>query len=165
MPDDTKNPRTYLPDDTPKDLRDFVRCDRDWVDIESGEIDWVPNLGTLTLGFEPGPDGSITISVFGQTIPISIVNGQLVADTSNLFMFEKEIQEWVADFNADLRTCGRQLSDISIRAGTLHITKQKITAATAGTAAGVAVVASAEEVAIPETPPTPPPHSRDRSDT
>jgi hypothetical protein len=158
VPDKPKKPRTNLPKGTPKELRDFVRCRSNSVDIKSGDLDWLPNMPTLTLSFEKGAKGSIVVRVVGlggmidMKIPVSIKDGRLVADTSNVTVPGDAADEWVNDFNADLQTNGMQLAGATLKDGKLHLTKKKIPAGAAGTSTG--------QETIPATdPPLPPGHS------
>jgi hypothetical protein len=142
VPDTPKKPRTTLPKGTPKELRDFVRCRSNSVDIKSGDLDWLPNMPTLTLSFEKGAKGSIVVRVVGlggmidMKIPVSIKDGRLVADTSNVNVPGDAAAEWVNDFNADLQTNGMQLGGATLKDGKLHLTKKKIPAGAAGTSTG-----------------------------
>jgi len=158
VPDKPKKPRTTLPKGTPKELRDFVRCRSNSVDIKSGDLDWLPNMPTLTLSFEKGAKGSIVVRVVGlggmidMKIPVSIKDGRLVADTSNVTVPGDAADEWVNDFNADLQANGMQLAGATLKDGKLHLTKKKIPAGAAGTSAG-------QETEPVADPPLPPGHS------
>jgi hypothetical protein len=142
VPDKPKKPRTTLPKGTPKDLRDFIRCRSNSVDIKSGDLDWLPNMPTLTLSFEKGAKGSIVVRVVGlggmidMKIPVSIKDGRLVADTSKVNVPGDAAAEWVNDFNTDLQANGMQLAGATLKDGKLHITKKKVPAGAAGTSTG-----------------------------
>ena len=158
MPEDNWKPRTLLPADLPAKWRDFVRCRRDTISVEPGELDWLPNMPPLTLTFESGPDGSITLRLIGMGgvinigIPISVEGGRLTADTTDVPIPGEGANEWIEDFNADLHANGKQLSGASIRGGKLHLTKERIPADTSG-----AITTPTDEVHQPPLLPPPPP--------
>ena len=154
MPDGSR-PRTNLPTGTPADLRDFVRCRRDSVRIAPGELDWVPTMPDLDLEISKGPGGSVTIrlsamgGIIDISIPISVVDGDLVADTSGIPVPGDAASEWVTDLNADLKANGMQLGDLDVRDGALHLVKQKF--------AREIVSSAGEGVLEPPPMPIPPP--------
>lgn len=154
MPD-TPSQRTPLPAGTPADLQDFVRCRRDTVSIAPGELDWVPNMPDLDLEIVEGPGGSVTLRLSAMggmvdiSVPVSVVDGELVADTSNIPVPGDAASEWVATLNADLKANDMEFGDLDLRDGKLHLSKQKIVPTTAVSAGG--------EVLEPPPMPIPPP--------
>lgn len=132
MPENSRKPLTALPNGIPDPWRDFVRCRRDSVDLEPGELDWLPNMTSLTLNFEEGVGGSTTLRLSGLggildiEIAISVVDGRLVADTSDIPVAGNSADDWIDNFNADLQANGMQLSNVSLRSGRLRLSKAKI---------------------------------------
>ena len=167
MPD--QPPRTNLPQGIPDSLKDFVRCRTNEVELEAGDLTWLPKPDTggipvpdVTPGltFENGPTpGSVTISVgwglFSVSITGTIQDGKLNVDAPPIPGLGSQITNWVNDLNADLEANGMELGDLSIRNGKLHFGKQAIAAAPE-TATAVAPE-PATQVAIPSPTPTPPP--------
>jgi hypothetical protein len=93
------------------------------------------------LTFQPGGEpGTIDIGVgWGWvTIPVtaSIEDGKLKTDCE-VPVLGDEINTWVDNLNADLEANGKQLSDLAIRNGKLHLAKQPIAGADAETAGAV----------------------------
>jgi len=132
-------PRTRLPQGTPRALIDFVRCRSNEVNIDAGDLDWLPKPqgpmipANVTPGvtFKPGSEpGTIDISVgFGMislTITASVENGKLEVDPPPFPGLEGQINDWVDGLNADLEANGMQFEGVSIRDGKLHLTKQAI---------------------------------------
>jgi hypothetical protein len=161
MPEEGRKPRTVLPSGIPKEWRDFVRCRRDSLDIKPGELDWLPNFPSLELKLEEGAKGSVVLRLTGLGgainigISISVQDGRLVADTSDIPIPGDSAGKWINNFNADLKANGMQLSDASVRDGKLHLEKKKI-APTSDTATSVATVDPP-----PLRPPPPPAHITD----
>jgi len=168
--DDRPRPRTFLPDGIPVEYEDFVRCRTNSLDIDSGEVDWLPNMPPITLSFDEGPNGSIIAKVLGAggwldlSIPLHIVDGALVADTSDIPALADGVNEWVTDLNQDLKANGMELSGASIVSGQLHVTKQTVAAASTATSAAmpeppILIPPPPAHVVdpIPDPEPTPPP--------
>ncbi len=103
MPDQQK-PRATLHSAVPKEVQEFVRCRRDSVEI-APELPDFPGFG---LSFEDGADGSISILFDGpgdfvdSSMSVSIAEGHLVADTSDVRFGREFVDKWIEDFNADL---------------------------------------------------------------
>ena len=169
MPND--QPRTNLPAGIPDSLKDFIRCKTNEVDLEAGDLDWLPkpDAGGLPvpdvtpgLTFQDGPiPGSVSISVgwgfFGVTITGSIQDGELHVDPPPVPGLGQQITDWVDDLNADLEANGMQLGDLSIRNGKLHFEKQAIPPVTQETAVETPTAAVTVSAAQPATPTTSPP--------
>lgn len=154
MPDE--KPRTALPSGIPAALSDFIRCRTNEVDIEAGDLDWLPKPGgmpipdgaTPGLTFENGPTpGSVSISVgwgfFSFTVTGSVVDGELVVDPPPIPGLGDQITDWVDDLNADLKANGMQLGDLSIVNGKLHFAKEPIVVASVTAPAAVTTSAPA----------------------
>ena len=162
MPKDHRKPLTALPDGIPTTWRDFVRCRRDSVELEPGELDWLPNMTALTLSFEEGADGSTTLRLVGLGgilnigIAVSIVDGHLVADTTNIPVPGSSADEWIDNFNADLQANGMQFSDVSVRGEKPHLSKERIATETDTVTTSVPTASQP-----PLAPPPPPAHITD----
>jgi hypothetical protein len=153
MSENARKPLTVLPGGMPALWRDFVRCRRDSIDIEPGELDWVPNLPSLTLSFEQGSAGvTLRLSGLGGLvdigIPVSVRDGRLVADTSDVPVPGDAADGWIDNLNADLEANGMQFSDAALRGGKLHLAKKQIAAG-----ANTATTAGTEQPPMPVPPP------------
>ena len=154
MPDDPK-PSTLFSSAVPKEVKDFVDCKIFEANIAPQDF----GIGDfkVKVTFESGDKGSVIIRLdapgdwLDSTIDVSIQNGHLVADTSNLKMFKEVVDKWVKDFNTYLDAKGNQLSGVSIQNGKLQVTKIKVAA---GTAVDTASEATPGDTAF--TPPPPP---------
>ncbi len=132
MPDEPRKPLAKLHSSVPENVREFVRCRSDSLDIAPQALD-IPGLPGVTLSFDDGDNGSVTIRLdapgdfLDADIPVSIEDGHLVADTSSLSMGRGHVDQWIKDFNADLDAPpAKQLSGVSIRNGKLHATKSPV---------------------------------------
>ena len=107
MPDEPRKPLAKLHSSVPENVREFVRCRSDSLDIAPQALD-IPGLPGVTLSFDDGDNGSVTIRLdapgdfLDADIPVSIEDGHLVADTSSLSMGRGHVDQWIKDFNADL---------------------------------------------------------------
>jgi hypothetical protein len=161
MPDDGRKPLVGLPKGIPTEWRDFVRCRRDSLDLEPGDLDWLPNFPSLELSFKEGLNGSTILKLTGLggviniDIGLSVQDGRLVVDTSDIPIPAGSADSWVNDFNADLKANGMQFSGVSIRDGKLHLAKKKIAPASE-MAPSVAIV---DQPTL--SPPPPPAHVTD----
>jgi hypothetical protein len=157
MPDQPRKPLAALHPEVPEDAREFVRCRLDTIDIAPQTLD-LPGLPAITLSFEGGSGGTITVRIdgpgtfFDASIEVSIEDGHLVADTSNLSIGRELVDEWIRDFNADLDAPpAKQLSSVSIKNGILSATKHPVAASTETTHTAL--------VEPPMTPQEPPHHA------
>lgn len=167
MPD--QPPRTKLPRGVPDTLKDFVRCRTNEVELEAGDLTWLPKPDTggipvpdVTPGltFENGlTPGSVTISVgwgfFNISVTGTIRDGKLNVDAPAIPGLGSQITGWVNDLNADLEANGMQVGDLSIRNGKLHFGKEAIPVAP--TTETAVVPAPVTQVAVPSPTPTPAP--------
>ena len=175
MPD--QPPRTNLPAGIPDALKDFIRCTSNEVELEAGDLDWLPKPDTggmpvpdVTPGltFEAGPTpGSVTISVgwgfFGVSVTGTIQDGKLNVESPPIPGLGPQITNWVNDLNADLESNGMQLGDLSIRNGKLHFGKEKIPPVEETETAVESVPLVAVTSPTPTPIPTPPVGSRTAS--
>jgi hypothetical protein len=134
MPDQPRKPLATLSSKVPKDVREFVRCRSDSIEIAPQTID-VPNGPSFKVSFEDGGNGSIVILLdgpgdfFDVSIRVSIQGGHLVADTSGIPFGREFVDKWIRDFNADLDAPpAKQLSGISVSNGKFNATKGKVVA-------------------------------------
>ncbi len=137
MPDQPRQPLAALHPLVPEDVREFVRCRRDSVDIAPQTFD-LPNFGPITLSFDDAKDGAITVRLdaagdfLDSSILVTIQDGHLAADTSKVPFGRGFVDKWIEGFNADLDASPtRQLSSVSIRNGKLHVTKSPVISGTA----------------------------------
>ncbi len=143
-----------LPAGAPPALVDFVSCKTDTYTLTGGAQGWI---GEVDLGitsvvpdvtFEPGATpGSVNAVVgkggFGITIPVSVSDGSLSADTSSLPTGPAgQTNDWIRQFNENLRSNGKQVGGITVRDGKATITKAARGGAGAGTGNAKKLVAA-----------------------
>jgi hypothetical protein len=143
MPDQPRKPLAALSSKVPEDVREFVRCRRDSVDIAPRTID-IPGGMSLDVSFEDGGNGSVVVRLDGPggfldiDIRVSVKDGHLVADTSKIPFGKEFVDKWIKDFNADLDAPpAKQLSGISVNNGKFTATKGKVVADTEATSVSV----------------------------
>ncbi len=142
MPEN-QQPRAKLPKEFPAPLADFVRCRTDAAELGPGQLTWLPKpKGAAAemiqdappeISFEPNAGGGVDITVgwgfVSFTVTASITNGNLTVTSSNPFLPQDDINEWLDDLNADLRDNGRQFDSVTIEGGKLKMTKKPVAAA------------------------------------
>lgn len=133
-PDAAKVKKPKLPKDAPRDFRRFVSCKRDAVELKAGKLDWLPVdlLADPQVGFEedPAKPGTVKMKVSAGgagagsfTVPISVSDGQLAADTTGLPIGGQAVQDWVKDLNGWLQSKGKQLDALKVKDGKLALAK------------------------------------------
>lgn len=155
-----------LPDAAPQDLRDFVSCKRLDVVLRLDQLGWLPRpplipesmkpTVTLTPGSTPNSaEASIGWDILSLTLPVSIGNGQLHVDTTNVPDLEgmrSGIDTWVKRFNDSLAANGKRLDGLQIKGQEVRLTKAVVAAPPGGTAIAPPTPGTAQP---PK--PTPPP--------
>ena len=127
-----------LPEGTPKDVRDFVSCTSDKLELKPGKIDWLPVPISPTASFEQ-PAGAtdkvnvkLTVGEFvSATVPISVTDGELHVDTSawpDLLPGKEGVDAWVRDLNGSFKGNGKRLGKPIVKDGKLTVAKEKIPA-------------------------------------
>lgn len=131
MPDQPRKPLAKLDPKVPKDVREFVRCRSDSLEIAPQTID-IPGGMSFDIGFEGGANGSVVIRLDGPgpldiELSVSIEDGHLVVDTSKLPFGREAVDGWIKNFNADLDAPpAKRLTGISVGDGKLSATKGKV---------------------------------------
>lgn len=147
VPGDTRDqgggrrPRARLPREVPEAIREFVRCRRDRLELDPGRLAWLPRPegvpipeGTEpSVTLEPGEHpGTVNVSVgwgfVSLTLPVSVADGRLRIDTSNIPFLGDDISRWVDDLNADLAANGKRFDEVRLRDGKAHLTKAAVAA-------------------------------------
>jgi hypothetical protein len=162
MPDKPRKPLAKLDPKVPKDVREFVRCRSDSLEIAPRTLDI---LGmSFDISFEDGANGSVVVRLDGPgpldiKISVSIQDGHLAADTSKLPFGKEAVDKWIKDFNADLESPpAKRLTGISASGGKFKSTKGKVvtkpeTTGTAITPPPMAVPPLPDHVVDPIPPP------------
>lgn len=149
-----------LPSGAPRELKDFLACKIMEVDLDPANAGWIPKPDLVPDGLAPTVTptatgtNSVSVSVgwgfVSLTLPVTITNGQLQVDSTNM-PGKQGIDDWVKSFNDALAANNKELSGLEIRNGKIHLTKRVIGAAQPTT--------TPAPVTPPVTPPatTPPP--------
>lgn len=129
-----------LPKGAPQELKDFVSCKALQVDLQLGEIEWLPkppvdvDLPKPTVSAAAGATpNSATVTVtwgfISIELPVSITDGQLAVDTTNVSAFPgigSSIDDWVREFNATMRANGKRLAGFTLNGNQLRLTKAAV---------------------------------------
>lgn len=165
MPGDEARSAPRLPEGAPTELQRFLDCELDAVDIDVSEVDWLPkqpgaDLVEITL--EPGAAANhatmrVGLGMLSVSIGVSIVDGQLVLDTSSIPDIEgvtdglkDAVERWGKRINEGFAGHGKQLGTLRVRGKVASLTKVPVGAAPPPTAA--APPAPAAPVDEPATP-------------
>lgn len=131
-----KPKRPHLPKDAPKDVKEFVGCKADSLEIKGGPLDWIdlPLIGSPNVSFEedrskPGTvkatAGKAGISV---SVTITVKDGQVDVDASGIPGAERA-KDWAKGLNDWLRSKKKKIGGVAVKNGALSITKSSIAAA------------------------------------
>jgi hypothetical protein len=153
-------PRARLPKGLPPALADFIRCRADRAVVDPGRLDWLPRPKNALipdtppeLGFEPGEGEAVVLRVgwgmIGVNLTARVVDGRLVVETENPLLPRADLQKWVDDLNADLRSHGKAFDKVEVAAGRLTMTKKPLAVAPAAVSVAVA---PASKGAVPAAP-------------
>ena len=125
-----------LPDGTPKDIRDFVSCTSDKLELKPGKINWLPVPISPTASFEQPANETNTVRVklavgefVSATVPISITDGEMSVDTSawpDLLAGKEGVDAWVRDLNGSFKGNGKRFGKPTVKDGKLTLAKEKI---------------------------------------
>jgi hypothetical protein len=135
-----------LPDDLPTDLRAFVECRSDWVELRDGRAAWIPVPPVLkhTIGLfvrpsatiRPAADGTVDLRVRWALVTLelegSVVGGRLqLVPTSNgsglLDEVYAGVDSWVQRLNDWLAHNGYRLGPLDSAPGRIALRKQPLT--------------------------------------
>jgi hypothetical protein len=139
-PKKPKPPR--LPDDAPQDVKDFVDCKGDSLELRPGELKWLPvpdfakAAGAPTATFEAGTAaGSIKVTlswtIISLKVTVSVRDGKLDVDTTEIPEFTglgPKIKKWADDLNAWLAHNKKKLGAATLRDGKVTLSKVAETA-------------------------------------
>lgn len=135
---DRRRPGERLPRRIPADIRDFVLCKTGKLELRGGKLDWLKiefggfSVDGPEVSFQQNADGSVTatMSAAGGFVSTSVTasvgpNGELqVTPQGALGAAAKgPIDDWVRDFNEDLKQNGKKIEGIKVEQGVLVITK------------------------------------------
>lgn len=144
-----------MPKGTPQDLKDFLSCKADTYTFAKGKVGWlkpadlmppdapgkdlIPDSAAASLEFSAGENGAINVSVsadagFGALpvggLTVSVKDGGLTVDdrsgAANLDAAKKPVDDFVKDFNDQLKKSGKKLDKADIKGGNLVVTKAKL---------------------------------------
>jgi len=161
-----------LPNKAPQALKDFVACTRDDVELDPTDAGWIPKPKDLpdsltpSVEVEPGAmPNTASVSVgygfVSLTLPVSVVDGHLQVDASNLGVIDglpQDIGDWVRQFNDVLDANGKRLDGLTIRNGRIVLHKRPVVAPAPATSQPVAPSPAAGPGPGPATaPPVPAP--------
>lgn len=129
-----------LPDDAPPELRDFLECSIDQVDLDFADRSWIPKPPHVPDSLIPSvtvdPDWTPTrakvnvgYGFLAIHLAVEIEDGRLHAHTARLpFGIGHEItdgiHEWIRTFNATLDSHGKQLDRMDVTHDTVTVTKR-----------------------------------------
>jgi hypothetical protein len=134
---DAKQPQ--LPEGTPENIRTFVECTSDKLELKPGKVDWLPLDVAPDAKFTP-PKGQkdkvdVELGVFGQklaTIPVAVNGGRLSVDTSGwpeLLPGKAGVDTWVRDLNDWMASRKKKFGGLTVKDGNVVITKVALDAA------------------------------------
>jgi hypothetical protein len=128
-----------VPKAAPKEVKEFLSCKTDSLDLDPAKGDWVPaipGIGKPDVKIEKGAKegtATVTLSKGGEYVKleikldVSIKDGHLQVDTTS-DLVKAGIDEWVNNFNAWLDEKKRKLKDITVKDGKATITKEALPA-------------------------------------
>ncbi len=126
-----------LPKDAPADVKDFIDCKGNAIELKPGKVTW---LGLPGGEFLPDPEvsfkagaqaGTVDITVTigtSMTIPASVKDGKLDLDTSNVPVGADGVQSWVKKLNDWFEANGKKLGPVTLKDGKVSIAKEAIAA-------------------------------------
>jgi hypothetical protein len=138
-----KPKKPKLPEGAPAEVKDFVDCKGDRVELASGPVNWMPlpkfaekAEAKPSATFEQGTvEGTIKatlgVGFVTVTITLSVVDGKLQADTSQVPGFTglgPEITKWVDALNAWLAHNKKKLGAPTLKDGKVTLTKEAVAA-------------------------------------
>ncbi len=159
MPGDEARSAPRLPEGAPAELQRFLDCELDAVDIDVSEVDWLPKSGAdlVEVALEPGAAANhatmrIGLGMLSVSIGVSIVDGELVLDTSSIPDIEgvtdglkDAVERWCKRINEGFAGHGKQLGALRVRGKVASLTKVPVGATPPPTAAASPVPAPAAD--------------------
>lgn len=133
-----------LPKGTPADIRDFVDCKANTLDLKPGKQPWIPKppgIGdympdpeaTFEAGAQPGTINIKLTLGATMTVPASVKGGKLELDTSGIPIpgLGAKTKEWVDKLNESFEANGKKLGTPELKDGKISLTKEALAAAPA----------------------------------
>lgn len=128
-----------LPADAPRELRDFVACRRLELTLDPTRLGWLPRPAMVPESAAPSvtptPTGANAMDVsvgwgfVSITLPVSVADGHLQIDSSNipdLGGLKSGIDNWVKALNDTLDANGKRLSGLELKDGKIVVSKQPV---------------------------------------
>lgn len=133
-----------LPKGTPADIRDFVDCKANTLELKPGKQAWMPKpqgIGefmpdpeaTFEAGAQPGTINIKLTLGATMTVPASVKGGKLELDTSGIPIpgLGAKTKEWVDKLNESFEANGKKLGTPELKDGKISLTKEALAAAPA----------------------------------